>query len=127
MWGVSLLTGGLLFQAGPFWRFRSNADWFSSELELYWVESGWWSAIISVGPTELKTWEKTDLPPRGGTESNPFGITERSIEWLGWVLAEVALRGCTSKELFSASGNASHGHRALCTTIDFCICLFVRV
>ena len=65
--------------------------------------------------------------PRGTVPTIPYGITERSIEWLGWVLAEVALRGCTSKELFSASGNASHGHSALCTTIDFCICLFVRV
>ena len=64
--------------------------------------------------------------PRGTVPTIPYGITERSIEWLGWVLAEVALRGCTSKELFSASGNASHGHRALCTTIDFCICLFVE-
>ena len=55
--GSSGLTGGQLFQAGPFGRFRSNAAWFSSELELYCV-GGMERAIISVGPTELKMWGK---------------------------------------------------------------------
>ena len=80
MWGVSLLTGGQLFQASPFGRFRSRSDWFSSELELR-------SAVLWVGVERDYAYLVYELTTswliahtRMERASNHCGDTSRTLE-----------------------------------------------